>query len=166
MKELTLYQLADEYRQLLEIAADPEADSASFEAALNALEGDIQTKAIAVAQAARNLEAFHAQVMDAIKTMALRADRAKQGAERIRDYLKAQMEATGITKIESPYLALTIRKNPPSLKMADDAITPPTYVRHIPERFEPDKAAITKALKAGEAIDGFWLEQGTRLEIR
>ena len=113
MNQLTLYQLADEYRQLMELAADPEADADSFNAALNALEGDFKSKGIAVAQVARNLEALHDQIMAAIKSMALRADAAKRRAESTRAYLRDQMTVTGITKIESPLLRLALRKSPP-----------------------------------------------------
>lgn len=166
MNDLTLYQLADEYRQLLELAADPDADPESFGAALEALGGELEQKAIAVAQVVRNLEGFHAQIMDAIKAMALRADRAKQRAESIREYLKVQMETAGLSKIESPYFAIAVRKNPPRLAVAEDALIPSACLRHVPERYEPDKAAITRALKAGEDVDGCRLETTTRLEIR
>lgn len=166
MNELTLYQLADEYRTLLDLAADPDADPESFGEALASLGGELQEKAVAVAQVARNLEAFHAQVSDAIKTMAARADRAKQRADAIRDYLKEQMEKASIHKIESPYFTITIRKNPRRLVVAEDAFIPSEYLRHVPERYEPDKIAIARALKAGYEIDGCQLETSTRLEIR
>jgi len=166
VNELTLYQLADEYRQLLELAADPDADPESFGEALEALGGELQEKAVAVAQVARNLEGFHAQIIDAIKAMALRADRAKQRAESLRAYLKAQMETAGLAKIESPYFAIAVRKNPPRLAVAEDALIPSEYLRHVPERYEPDKSAIARALKAGEEVDGCRLETTTRLEIR
>lgn len=166
MNQLTLYQLADEYRQLMELAADPEADADSFNAALNALEGDFKSKGIAVAQVARNLEALHDQIMAAIKSMALRADAAKRRAESTRAYLRDQMTVTGITKIESPLLRLALRKSPPRVVVASDALVPPDYQRHIPERWEPDKTKISAALKAGETIDGCRLEQSTWLEIK
>lgn len=166
MNNLTLYALADEYRALLELAADPDADPESFGAALEALGGELEQKAIAVAQVARNLEGFHAQIMDAIKAMALRADRAKQRAESIRSYLKDQMERTGISKIESPYFSVSIRKNPPRLIVSDDSDIPAEYMRVIPERREPDKVSIARALKAGTEINGCRLESTTRLEIR
>lgn len=166
MNDLTLYQLADEYRQLLDLAADPDADADSFGEALATLGGELEQKAVAVAQVARNLEGFHAQVMDAIKTMAARADRAKQRAESIREYLKVQMEKAGISKIESPYFAIATRKNPHRLVVAEDALIPAEYLRHVPERYEPDKIAIARAIKSGEEIDGCRLETTTRLEIR
>lgn len=166
MNGLTLYALADEYRELLALAADEEADEESFAAALAALGGEFEGKAVAVAQVARNLEAFRAQVMDAIQAMAQRADRAKRRAEAARAYLKEQMERAGIAKIESPWFDLAIRKNPPRLIVAEDALIPREYLRVVPESLTPDKAAIARALKAGEEVDGCRLESTTRLDIK
>jgi len=166
MNNLTLYALADEYRALLELAADEEADLDSFGLALEALGGEFQAKAVAVAQVARNLEAFCEQVQDAINEMKYRADRAKARAESIRSYLKDQMERTGISKIESPYFSVSIRKNPPRLIVSDDSAIPADYMRVVPERREPDKVSIARALKAGTDINGCRLESTTRIEIK
>jgi len=75
------------------------------------------------------------------------------------------METAGLAKVESPWLAVSIRKNPPRLVVAEDALIPSEYLRHVPERYEPDKSAIARALKAGEEVDGCRLETTTRLEI-
>jgi hypothetical protein len=166
MNSLTLYQLADEYRQLLELAASDEADEESFGAALDAMQGEITTHAVALAQVARNLESFDEQIDAAIETMARRANRAKHRATAIRAYLKEQMEKAGISKLDSPFFSLAIRKNPPKLLIAEDALIPRDYLRIIPERLEYNKPEITKALKAGADVDGCRLETTTRLEIK
>lgn len=166
MNSLSLYQLADEYRQLLELAASEEADEASFSAALDAMQGEITARAVSLAQVARNLEAFEEQIEAAIEAMTQRANRAKHRANSIRAYLKAQMEIAGISKLDSPFFALALRKNPPKLIISEDALIPRDYLRIVPERLEPNKPEITKALKAGADIDGCRLETTTRLEIR
>lgn len=166
MNNLTLYQLADEYRQLLELAASEEIDEESFGAALADLQGEITTRAVSLAQVARNLEAFENQVETVIEEMANRANRAKKRADFIRTYLKDQMERAGIQKVESPFFSIAIKKNPPKLAIADDALIPRDLLRVIPERLEPNKPEITKALKAGTEIDGCRLETTTRLEIK
>lgn len=166
MNNLTLYQLADEYRTLQELAVDPDADPESFGAALDAMQGEITTRAVAMAQVARNLEAFEEQIEAAIEAMAQRANRAKHRATAIRSYLKERMERAGISKLDSPFFALAIRKNPPRLIVAEDALIPRDYLRVIPERLEPNKPEIAKALKAGVDMDGCRLEATTRLEIK
>lgn len=166
MNDLTLYQLTDEYRQLLELAASEEADEESFGAALDAMQGEITTRAVSLAQVARNLEAFESQIEAAIEAMSKRANRAKKRAESIRAYLKERMEIASINKVDSPFFTLAIRKNPPRLVIAEDALIPRDYLRVIPERLEPNKPEITKALKSGIEIDGCRLEATTRLEIK
>ncbi len=166
MNNLTLYQLTDEYRQLLELAASEEADEESFGAALDAMQGEITTRAVSLAQVARNLESFEQQIEAAIEAMSKRANRAKKRAESIRAYLKERMEIASINKVDSPFFTLVIRKNPPRLIVAEDALIPRDYLRIVPERLEPNKPEITKALKAGVDVDGCRLETTTRLEIK
>lgn len=166
MNSLTLYQLADEYRQLLELAASDEADEDSFGAALEAMRDEIMICAVPLAQVARNLESFEQQIEAAIETMAQRANRAKDRANAIRAYLKERMEQAGINKMEAPFFTLALKKNPPKLMVAEDAVIPRNYLRVIPERLEPNKLEISKALKNGTEIDGCRLETTTRLEIK
>lgn len=164
--DMSLYVLADEYRQIMELASDPEADSESFDAALCALKGEFADKAVAVAQMARNLEGLQEQITQAMRIMAHRAETAKRRSESIRAYLLTQMEACGISKIESPLFRIGIRKNPPKVVVADDAVIPPDFLRHVPERWEPDRGMIAVALRQGETINGCRLEQSSRVDIR
>ena len=166
MNNLTLYQLADEYRQLMELAASDEADEDSFGAALEAMRDEIMICAVPLAQVARNLESFEQQIEAAIETMAQRANRAKCRATAIRVYLKERMEQASISKLDSPFFSLAIRKNPAKVMIADDALIPRDYLRVIPERLEPNKPEIAKALKSGIDVDGCRLETTTRLEIK
>ena len=166
MNDLTLYQLADEYRALMDLAASEEADEESFALALEAIHGDLKTKAVAVAQVARNLEAFYDQVNIAMAEMKRRAERAERRAESIRLYLKEQMQKTGIAKIDSPFFTVVVRRNPPRVIIDDETVLPVGYWRTIPERREPDKLAVLRDLKSGAAIDGCHLENSTRLEIK
>lgn len=166
MNDLTLYQLADEYRALMELAASEEADEESFAAALADLQGEMTTRAVSLAQVARNLEAFEEQIEAAMETMAQRANRAKNRADSIRAFIKMTMESAGISKMDSPFFTLAIRKNPPRVAIDDETALPTEYWRVIPERREPDKSALLRAWKSGNEINGCHLENSTRLEIK
>jgi hypothetical protein len=48
----------------------------------------------------------------------------------------------------------------------NEALLPPAYLRTIPESTAPDKTAIGKALKAGEAVPGASLETRQNLAIK
>ena len=87
--------------------------------------------------------------------------------ESIKEYLKTNMERTEITKIECPYFVISVKKNPPALKVEDEAKIPDKYFS-IPEPPPPvlDKAKLKDDLKAGLEIEGALLTVGTSLQIK
>lgn len=53
--------------------------------------------------------------------------------------------------------------------LADDALVPQAYCKYVPpvpERWQPDKVALGKALRAGEAIEGAVLEHRVNLHVK
>lgn len=161
-----LYELVTQYRELQ--ALDPEeVDGAMLNDTLEALGGEIQEKAKNVAYYARNIESFADQVDEAAAQMKERAKRLREKATGIRGYILNQMRGAGITKIQAPEFTVAIRKNPPSVQIKSDAVIPTEYMvkPDAPPPY-PDKRKLADALKAGTAIDGVWLEQGERLDIR
>jgi hypothetical protein len=86
-------------------------------------------------------------------------------ADRLRDYLKAQMERTGIGKIKNHYLALRVQANPPSAAIKDKAAIPEQFKR-TEVSIKLLRAEIGKALKCGEDVPGARLEQTNRLVIQ
>lgn len=162
----SLFQLVDQYRSLqaLDIEEVPEE---VLRDTLEGLGGELQIKATNVAMYQQNLQSFADAVSEAAKKMQARAKRLQAKADDVRHYLQSCMEAAQITKIESPELSLVIKKNPPTLVIAEDATIPDEFmVTPPPVAPYPDKVAIKRALNEGKNIDGCRLEQGQRLEIR
>ena len=107
-----------------------ESESTSVEQiadTLEALEGDINEKAVNVAAFTRNLDASAQAIREAGKAMLARADRIEKRAESIRAYLLFQCQAAGIQKIESPMFTLAVRKNPPAVDVFEESQVPPEY---------------------------------------
>lgn len=156
------------YRHELEALADSgEIPPEQIADTLAALEGDIQDKAIAVAQFSRNLEASAAAIRVAAKAMLTRADRIERRAESIQQYLLFQMQAAGFSKLESPWFTIAVRKNPPTVLVEDEAAVPAEFKVVPPSPVaRPDKAAIARALKSGADVPGCRLVQSERLEVR
>lgn len=167
---LALYQVADKYLQELQQLNDTDLPPDQVDAILEAMQGDLQEKGSNVAMYARNLESAAAQIKQAEEAMAARRKALEKRAERMRDYLLTQMQRTGISKIESPFFTIAVRKNPPSMVIDAGAVIPPEYYRDPPPPPPPekvlDKAALKEDLKAGVIIDGCRLESGFRLEIK
>jgi len=85
----------------------------------------------------------------------------------VREYLKFNMERTGISKIDSPYFRISLRQNPVSVVVDNEGSIPCEFFRY-PEAPPPsvDKKAIKAAIEAGEEVNGAHLERGTSLIIK
>lgn len=166
VRTLTLYRLADDYLTALD--ALTEMDDLPPEAIADTLEGlagTFEDKAVAVAAYLRTLEAESQAIADARKAMERRETALTNHALRLRAYLKAEMERTGLTRVQHPWLALRVQPNPPSVVIEDEAMLPARF-REAVTTVKVLKAEIGKALKAGESVFGAHLEQSTRLVIR
>lgn len=97
--------------------------------------------------------------------MAQRRRTIENRAQGLKDYLKHNMEASGITRIESPWFVLSVQKNPGAVEITDERQLPDDFKTEV-VTVKVDKAAIKDALKAGHDVPGAALVQGTRLAIR
>jgi hypothetical protein len=166
LSSLRLYQIADDYLNALEALAEmedlpPEAIADTLEG----LAGTFEDKAANVAAYIRTLDAEAAAIEDARKAMERRETALERHANRLRDYLKSQMERTGIPRVKNSWVSVRIQPNPPSVVIEDETM--------LPERFKQAvttvkllRCNIAKALKAGEPVFGARLEQTTRLVIQ
>lgn len=166
LSTLRLYQIADDFLNVLEALAEledlpPEAIADTLEG----LSGTFQDKAANVAAYIRTLDAEAAAIADARKAMERRQSALERHANRLRDYLKGQMERTGIPRVKNSWVNVRIQPNPPSVVIEDETM--------LPERFKQPvttvkllRCNIARALKAGEPVFGARLEQTTRLVIQ
>ncbi len=164
---LALYQLGDVYLVDLSKLEELDLDEQTVADTLEGLSGELEVKATNVAMFVRNLEASAEAIKGAEAQMAARRKAIENRAGRIRQYLKDNMERTGILKIEGPHFALTIKKNPPAVHVEAPELVPAEYMKQQPPPPPAwDKNAVKDALKAGKDVPGCRLEQGTRLEIK
>lgn len=164
---LALYQLADLYLADLKRLEDMDIDEQTVTDTLEGLSGELEVKATNVAMFCRNLEASAEAIKNAEAQMAARRKAIENRAARIRQYLKENMERTGILKIEGPHFALAIKKNPPAVVVDPSQVIPDEFYNQPPPPAPVlDKKRVAEALKAGKDIPGCKLEQGTRLEIK
>jgi hypothetical protein len=165
--ELALYELAGEYHRLMALADTDELPAEVIRDTLEGLTGEIEIKSVNIAKFILSLEAHADAISDAAKQMTNRAQRVRNRADSIRAYLLFQMQATGVTKVTCPEFTLAVRSNPPAVGLRDDVELPPEYIV-TPEPPPPriDKRKLADDLKNGVVVDGAWLEQGQRLEIK
>jgi hypothetical protein len=167
MSNLSMYTIAQEYRGMVEKLMDTQDDTIAIADTIEAEAYPLEVKAQNVAYAIKNLEATAAAIEAAEAEMAARRKAAKKRVEHLKEYAKTCMEIAGVSKIECPHFALTVKSNPPSVDIYEPSMIPVEFMRQPePPPPAPDKTAIKEALKAGKEVPGAILAQGTRLEIK
>lgn len=163
----SLYLLTAEYKAVEAKLETMDLDAQTIADTLESVSGDFEEKAINVAMFIRNLEASAAAIKQAESDMSDRRKAQEKKAQVMKEYLKDNMQACGKIKIESPYFALTIKKNPSAVVIDDAGAIPSELYTYpvAPEPF-PDKKAIAEAIKSGLVVNGAHLEQAERLEIK
>src|SRR3990167_5244938 len=149
---LTLFQLADQYRVVLsELSED--ATEEQMNQALAQLEGQITVKGQNISAFCLNLRAEADAIKQAAYKLMERANTIERKEENLRSYLYVNMKSLGIFEIKANdgTFKAKIVKNPPAVEITGPI--PSEYERVIPERREPDKARIKEELKAGVIID-------------
>lgn len=167
---LALYQIAQEHRHMVEMLTSTQDDAQAIADTIEAESGAMEEKAQRVAYAPKILDAEAAAIEAAASDMMTRAKAKRSRAASIREYLKTCMEVAGVTKIDCPHFAISIKKNPPSVDVWDENQIPAEFMR-VPEpppppAPTPDKAAIKAAIASGRDVPGAQMAQGTRLEIK
>ena len=161
---LRLYELSSDYlRALDELSELDDLPLESIADTLEGLAGAWEDKALNVARYIRNLEAEATAIDEAKKRMEVRARVTAHKAARLRDYLKGELEKTGL-KPKAPDLALRLQANPPAVVLDDETRIPEDY-RRTQVVSTILKAEIAAAIKAGKEITGAHLEQSRRLVI-
>lgn len=165
--KVALYELANQHQALNALAESDDIPPEVIRDTLDGLEGTLREKAVSVAHFIRNLEEVAGSIDLAAAAMLARADRLRARAVAIREYLLFNMQATGITKIESPFFTLAVRTNPLAVVIDDESAIPDAYKVQPPQPPpRVDRAAIAKTIKDGGSVPGCHGEQKQRLEIK
>lgn len=166
---MKLYELVGQYRALEALESSDDIPAEIIRDTLDGLEGQLQEKATNVALFIRNLESTADAIDEAAATMQARGTRLRARAKSLHSYLQFNMQASGISKVESPYFTLRLKKNPPTVIIDSENLIPARFMRTPepapPPKPAPDKKAIGDALKAGEEVPGAHSEQYERLSI-
>lgn len=103
-----------------------------------------------------------------VAELQLQLEQREKARERMEDFFMHSMISLGIQKLIGGLYQIVVRKNPPSLKVNDASQIPEKFMIHPPppEPY-PDKAAIKRAIKAGEEVGGCeMIENRYRLEVK
>jgi DNA repair ATPase RecN len=168
MTAVALYELAAGYRALLEKLSEGDFDLATIEDTIEStgIVDEIAQKAAGCEMVARTLE-MHTPALDAeIERLTALKKRRQAAAKGLRDYLRTNMQAMGITKLESPLFVIKLQNNPPSVDVYEPGLIPVEFMTTPkPPEPAPNKTAIAAAIKGGEEVPGARLTQSQRLVV-
>ena len=168
-EHMTLYELREDYKQLLLMLEDGDIDQEVVADTLEALTGDIEEKAEGYCIIAEQLKSDVARLMAEEERLAKR----RKGIESHLDALKANlmktMQTMGQNVLKTEHYTVGIRRNRPTVVIDDPFGVPEDYYDPQPAKLDKRKLLadiMTKKL-AGEDLPRYaHLEQSESLSIR
>lgn len=162
---IALYELSTAYQNVQNLIDDESPDTDIINA-LQVIEGQIEVKAVNIANLIKSLEAEAEVIKAEEKRLAQRRKSRENAADNVKQYLKLAMEQMGMDKIKTATRTISIQLNPPSVHVLNEDEIPGKFLTLIPEHYEVNKKAIAEAFKAGEEVKGAELTRGRSLRIR
>ncbi|WLI49281.1 siphovirus Gp157 family protein [Pseudomonas sp. FP833] len=156
----TLYTIAEQFKELAVLAetADEDLDVALRDT-MEGIEGEFQEKGKAIAMITLNIDGDLEAIQSQIDRLTERKRIINNRKESLKEYLRTNMDAAGITKITHPLFTITCGKGKPIVVIDDEKAIPDDFV-NVKVTSAPDKVAIARALKDGQEVPGAHSEIG------
>ena len=158
-----LYELTQNYNNLLELVDNPDVPTEMLEESLNSIDDEIDTKAENIAKVIKSIESDIAGLKGEEKRLADRRKSLEGRIDNLKEYVEGSMRAVGKEKIRGKVFTLGIQKNAPSVDIIDEDVIPEQY---FITKKELSKKDILVALKKGEEVPGAAVKQTESLRIR
>lgn len=158
---MRLYDISQQFLSIQELA---ENDDSMIEAVADTMEGiaaDFEQKGQAVVVIFRGMEADIEAIDSELKRLSEKKKAIQNRVEWLRNYLRDNMAATGITKISCPLFNITLSEAAKQVEVIDESALPDDYVT-VKTVLSPDKRKLLADLKEGVDIPGAMLVDGTR----
>lgn len=156
----TLYTIAEQFKELAVLAETADEDLAiALRDTMEGIEGEFQEKGKAIAMITLNIDGDLEAIQSQIDRLTERKRVINNRKESLKEYLRSNMDAAGITKITHPLFTITCGKGKPIVVIDDEKAIPDDFV-NVKVTSAPDKAAIAKALKDGQEVPGAHSEIG------
>lgn len=162
----SLYSLTVDLQQMLDSAFDPE--TGEMLPAFEECRALIGSKINQVAAYILNVESDAAAAKNAIARIKALQEASERKAQHLRDYLSANMKASGITEIKADDRSFVVKLYPErdeSVEIDEGAVFPPQLCMD-PKPPAPSKTKIRAAILAGEPVAGARIVRKDRLTIK
>lgn len=159
----TLYELTEEYRQLLDMMEDDSVDPEVLKDTLEGVDGELEIKAENCVKVMAELCGKVALIDREIERLKGKKDVLNNNIKRIKQQIEKSMIDTGKRKFKTDLFSFGIQKNPPAVVIDQEDQIPEEY--WVAQEPKLNRTAIKQWLKENEA-DWAHLTQTESLRIR
>lgn len=163
MSKISLIELTSNWVAVQEMIYEGEIDMDVLNDTLESIEGEIEDKADNYARLIKELEGQAKTFKEEEARLSAKRKTLEGRAKWLKSRLEKAMIDTGKRKFKGLF-SFGIQKNPPTLKVEDNAIIPESY--YIPQAPKVDSKKLKEDIKNGVEIPGVSLEQTESLRIR
>ena len=154
-----LYELTDNYNKAMSDLLDIEGlDDQVFADTMEGLELELEYKLFNTAAYMQNIEADAKALKEAEDRIKSRRIIIENKVKRLNEYVRFNLDQSGIPKIERPEFRLSLRKGVEVVEIKDESIVPKDFINTKIIK-SVDKKSAAKALKDGQQIPGLSLKR-------
>lgn len=155
-----LYEISKQYQELAALAESGDEDLAvAVRDTMEGIEGEFQEKGKALAMVTLNMDGDLEAIQSQIDRLTERKRVLQNRKESLKEYLRTNMEASGISKITHPLFTIALSKGKPIVVIDSENDIPDEYM-NTKVTSTPAKAEIAKAIKEGIEVPGAHSEIG------
>lgn len=155
-----LYEISKQYQELAALADSGDEDLAiAVRDTMEGIEGEFQEKGKALAMVTLNMDGDLEAIQSQIDRLTERKRILQNRKESLKEYLRTNMEAAGITKITHPLFTITLGKGKPIVVIDEESAIPDEFM-NTKVTTTPSKADIARAIKEGKEVPGAHSEIG------
>lgn len=161
---MTLYEIKENYLAFLDSIEGNEIPQDVIKDTLDSIEGDLTEKVDNIASYIKNLKAEANSIREEEKALADRRRSKEYKIERLENYLSETLQTLNKNLIETPRNRVSFRKS--QVLMYTDADASTLDDKWFRIKYELNKEMITKALKNGEKVSEFYLQEKKNIQIK
>lgn len=165
MSNQHLYEISKDFIDLQRAAEDAENIDETMMLALKdtmeSIQLSFEEKAMNIVNVMKNVTLNAGAIDEEIKRLQAKKATLKNKEDWFKNYLRENMEKTGISKIECEFFSITLSKASQVVGITDEQQLPDDLIE-IETKIKPDKTAIKKLLQQGEEVPGAVLKDSMR----
>lgn len=161
---MKLYELTENYNQLLSYLEDEEVEDSIVEDTLKSIEEPLQEKTENIIKLIRHLEGNELVLKKEIDRLAKKRQSNKRNIDSLKNYLTDSLDTLQDPRVKTPLFSVWVQNNPPSVEIIREEEVPAAYFEEQAPKL--DRRKLLDDLRAGEEVTGAVLTQSRGVRFR